>query len=104
MTKELKEELRKDFNKIVGSNSQQGQMIKEINPRYSWLSQCYNSYSGAKERAFEYCKELQKKYNGFNGGINSYCINNFTYVFEFEKDGCKFKAWITRDNNYLVEL
>lgn len=103
MTKELKQELQKDFT-IVGSNTRQGEGIKNRYAHYSNLRQCYNSYSGAKERAFEYCKELEIKYNGFRGGINSYCINNFTYVFEFEKDGCKFKAWITKANNYLVEL
>lgn len=105
MTKELKQELQKDF-RIVGSNSKQGKMIASLRPRYSDLWQCYNSFSRAKEEALKDCYKLESKYNGLklNGGIYSYCINNFTFTFEFEKDGCKFKAWITKSNNYLVEL
>ena len=79
-------------------------MIQEKRPYYDYLSQCYNNYSVEKERAFNRCKELQCKYKGFNGGINSYCINNFTYTFTFEFENKKYRAWITKTNNYLVEL
>ncbi len=94
----------KEFTMVNNTSKQGKDIIQNISPRYYDLWKCYNSFSFAKQKAYDYCKELQAKYNGFNGGISGYCITNFSYTFEFELEGKKYKAWITKCNNYLVEL
>ena len=96
-------QLLKDFT-LVKNTTKKGQMIKALKPRYLELWECYKSFSYEKEKAFKYCKELVKGYNGYWEGIVSHCINNFTYTFTFEYEGKTYKAWITKSNNYLVEL
>lgn len=93
----------KDFE-LVNKNTKKEKQLQEIEPRYSSLWECYNNFSRSKENALEYCHNLQSKYNGFNGGIVSYNIMQFTYTFEFKEDGKHYKAYITKVHNYLVEL
>ena len=62
------------------------------------LWQVYDRYSHAKENAMNYCKEMMKKYDGFDLCIISHNSNVFSVGFIFKDDeGKKIFAYITRD-------
>lgn len=69
----------------------------------SVLEDVYNSYSSAKRSAYNYCKKLQEKYNGYQGRITSHNCMVFTYEFYFghSETGEVMHAVITRDYNHL---
>ena len=46
------------------------------------LDDCYNNYSYAKERAFDYCINKMQKMGGSYGCIISYNIFFFSFAFE----------------------
>lgn len=69
-----------------------------------FLWQCYDNYSWEKAKAFEYCEELQKKYDGFGGRIISFNLNMFTYGFMFEKENKKYFAYITKNHDRFCEV
>ena len=56
--------------------------IKEYwtSTRYN-LDDCYNNYSSAKERAYDYCINKQNKMSGYDGRIISYNCCFFSYAF-----------------------
>ena len=66
------------------------------------LADVYNRYSRAKENAFEYCRELCNKYNGWGLCISSHNSQCFTVMFNFEhpENGRTMVAKITRDYNH----
>lgn len=68
-----------------------------------YLSDVYGSYSVAKERAYNYCRKLCDRFNGWGFQIVSHNINTFSVQFEFENplNGRIMLAHITRDNNHL---
>lgn len=68
-----------------------------------YLSDVYDSYSVAKERAYNYCVRLCDEFNGWGFQIVSHNFNNFSVQFEFENplNGCIMLAYITRDYNHL---
>ena len=45
------------------------------------LDDCYNNYSYAKERAYDYCINKMQKMDGNNGRIISYNCCFFSYAF-----------------------
>ena len=65
--------------------------IKEYwnSSRYN-LDDCYNNYSYAKERAYDYCINKMQEMNGYDGRILSY--NTFVFVY----------AFMTSDNKLIV--
>lgn len=65
------------------------------------LSECYGSYSNDKQRAYNYCVDLCKKYDGFNFCITGYNTFTFTVSFDFmhPETGEYMRAIITRDYN-----
>lgn len=70
------------------------------------LYQVYGSYSRKKQAALDYCKELQLKYNGFNGKIIGFNSHFFSYGFEFTDAGTGVLcfAFITREHNRYCEV
>lgn len=75
-----------------------------LKSNYYELYQCYNNYSYFKEKAIEYCKELQYKYNGFNLKIIGF--NSMTFSVGFigeipdEKTGEIKEAFFYITKNY----
>ena len=57
--------------------------------RYN-LDYCYNNYSFAKKRAFDYCINKQNEMDGKDGRIISYNCSYFSYAF------------MTNDNKLIV--
>lgn len=47
------------------------------------LSDCYKKASVAKQRAYAYCRDLQRKYNGYDFRVISYNTFMFTVGFKF---------------------
>ena len=69
-----------------------------------YLSDCYNSFSNAKARAFSYCKEIERKFNGFEGRVCSFNTFSFTYAFEYTNDeGVVCLHYITPNYEYDFE-
>lgn len=48
------------------------------------LWQVYDNYSTAKARGMEYCKNLQRELNGYDGRITGHSCHFFSYAFRFE--------------------
>ena len=69
------------------------------------LEDCYNNYSYAKERAFDYCINKMEKMGGSYGCIIGYNTCFFTFAFEVNdkggnEDECKRNSK-TLTNNHI---
>ena len=70
------------------------------------LWNAYESFSSKKQRAFDYCKELQYKYGGHDLKIISHNTFIFTAGFAFEDKetgACKF-MFITPSYDTAVDM
>ena len=88
-------------------------VVKNLNKQYNEyfksskreLSQCYNNYSIAKGRAFDYCLELVLKYQGgVTYRIISYNQTMFTFGFIGQYEGKKAFFYITKDYDRVMLL
>lgn len=71
------------------------------NSRDCRLSDVYDRYSGAKERAYNYCKDMFYSLDGYNFRITSYNTSIFTVAFLFDMPtGETAMAVITPTHNY----
>ena len=84
---------------------------KKINYKDYWdnlkrknLFDVYNSCSSAKIKAWEYCKELEKKFNGNNLSIASFNTFGFSATFDFEHDGENYLMYITKAYDRIYRL
>ena len=68
------------------------------------LYDVYRSYSGAKARAFEYCRERERELNSLNGVIASHSIMMFTYAFTCSYEGVEYLIYITPSHDFAVSL
>lgn len=70
------------------------------------LDDVYGCYSAAKARAYMYCKDLEAEFDGFDGGITSYNVFSFTYMFDFANPdtGELMRAHITPTCNHAYYL
>ena len=68
------------------------------------IYQAYRKPSSKKANAWEWCKDLCRKYDGESLKVVSYNDNYFTAGFEFEKDGKRYFCWITADHNRYMEV
>lgn len=68
-----------------------------------YLNDIYDSYSVAKEHAYNYCLRLCKEFDGWGFRIVAHNCQNFSIQFEFENplNGCIMLAHITRYYNHL---
>lgn len=64
----------------------------------------YGSYSGAKERAFEYCRDRERELNSYNGVISSHNLMMFTYAFTCTYEGVDYLIYITPSHDFAVPL
>lgn len=69
-----------------------------------YLSQVYDSWSAAKDRAYAYCAELARQCDYVGFAIVSHNTCFFTVGFTFYCDGCKWFAYITKDHDYVMCL
>ena len=69
------------------------------------LDEVYGRYSAKKKEAFEYCRNLMMKYNGWGLKILSYNTFMFTAGFEFtdEETGAINIMYITPSKDKAVE-
>lgn len=68
------------------------------------LSDCYNSYSYAKEKAYNYCKNLQTQYNGYDFKIISYNTMQFTVGFYCDFEGKTNFVYITKSYDKICTI
>ena len=62
------------------------------------LKQCYNSWSWAKERAYNECKNRCAEMKGHDFRIISYNLNVFTIGYLYEKDNKTYLHYETNVN------
>lgn len=68
------------------------------------LSDVYDSWSAAKEYAYNYCTSLAKECDYEAYAIVSHNIYMFTFGFTFNCDGHTWFAYITRGHDYVMRL
>jgi hypothetical protein len=68
------------------------------------LREVYGSYSSAKAKAYEYCRNLMAEKNGHGFRIISANGWMFTAGFMFEEDGKQMFMYITKSKNSAVEI
>lgn len=93
--------------KTLNKNTKKAQQYRyNYNNAYNngYLHEVYGSYSYAKQNALDYCKNLQKELNGYNGKICTHSKFVFTYGFIYEKDDNKFLVYITPTQDYTIQL
>ena len=90
----------------IGENTQTAEYIRTssrwaIKQGLYTLWDAYKNPSVYKERAYNYCRELSAKYNGYNFRICGHGCQTFSVTFNFNhpETGEICTAWITRDNN-----
>lgn len=69
------------------------------------LGEVYNTWSNAKERAYDYCLELVRKYNGYNYrilGANS-CVFSFGFIGEINGRKAFFYITHTADRFMYID-
>ena len=71
---------------------------------YYSLYNCYSNYSVFKARAYNYCLDLMKKYEGENGKIISYNTMAFSFGFIGKYEGKKAFFYITKDYDKVLIL
>lgn len=70
------------------------------------LYSVYNNFSQAKYNALEYCKRIQREYNGYNACVVNGNSFHFTYAFEYveENTGCVKLMYITHTEEYTMDF
>lgn len=66
------------------------------------LWQVYDSYSSAKQKAMDYCKQLQYRLNGYAGTIVGASSHFFSYAFRYYDADLKKEClcYCTHANDY----
>jgi hypothetical protein len=68
------------------------------------LRDVYGTYSRAKDEAWDYCKELMYKFNGYGLRVISSSRYMFTAGFMFEEDGKEMFMYISPSRDIAVEV
>jgi outer membrane phospholipase A len=68
------------------------------------LYDVYGSCSSAKMRAWDYCKELMHKFDGYGLKVISHNCHQFTAGFMFESDGKEMFMYISKNHDIAVEV
>lgn len=70
------------------------------------LADVYDSWSGAKQSAYDYCVRMCDDLGGWNFRITGSNCMAFTVMFDFEhpETGALMRAKITKDYNHLYYL
>lgn len=84
---------------------EQGMYENYKRAKYTELWQVYNSWSGAKQRALDECKEDNYNHGGGIGYICTWNSNIFTYAYEYIGDkGENRLRYHTATNVYDFEI
>lgn len=67
------------------------------------LYEIYSNFSENKYCALEYCKALMAKKQGWNPCFCGHNSMTFTYAFLFIENDKLYLAYITKDNDYMIE-
>ena len=84
--------------------------FKEIYRRFckshnTELIHVYDRWSEEKQKAYNYCRELQQKYNGEYFRIIGACTSFFSAGFEYvNKEGKRMFVYITHGGDYEMEV
>lgn len=78
------------------------QMYKHA--RFSTLSEAYARPSVAKQRAYDYCLDLMREYDGEGGRITGRNCMVFSFAFRGTYEGKPALFYITRDYDRVVPL
>ena len=78
--------------------------LEYTNSEKKSLHDCYNCPSLRKQIAFDWCKELQRRYGGHDGRIISHNTCVFTYGFLAEIDNMPIFIYITPTQTVYIEL
>lgn len=72
---------------------------------YYTLDDLYKNASIYKHGAYNYCRELYSKYNGYDFKIIGGNCNTFSVGFTFFENGVEYFAYITKDydRKFLVD-
>lgn len=68
------------------------------------LDDCYGSYSCAKARAYEYCRERELEFSSYDGVITGHNSMTFSYAFTGWCDGKLYLIYITKCYDYALEI
>ena len=69
------------------------------------LDDAYGRYSSAKKYAYDYCRELERRFNSYSGRITGHNMMQFTYAFRGDgDDGRKYLIYITKDHDYAIDV
>ena len=68
------------------------------------LRDVYTSWSTAKEKAWDYCKELMDKFDGRGLKVISHSRHMFTAGFMFEEDGKTMFMFISPSRDIAIEV
>lgn len=92
--------------RVIRPNTQQAErVIRDF--EYSSdteLSDVYGRYSKAKENAYEYCRARERECDSYNGVITGHNSMTFSYAFTTWQDGHKYLVWITKCNDYAIDI
>ena len=68
-----------------------------------YLNDIFNSYSQSKQNAYEDCRKLKYKMNGFDFAVFNPCTSTFTAGFKYYDENKKLHiVIITKCNNYDI--
>lgn len=68
------------------------------------LWDAYGRFSPAKSEAWEYCKRLCKKHDGYGLKVIGANTSQFSAGFLFMKDGKEMFMYITKDSDTVAEV
>ena len=92
------------MQKVKLNKQMQGAIYGHKMSNKHYLSDCYNNYSYAKARAYNYCKDLQTKYNGYDFKIIGYNCMSFSVGFYCDFDGKTNFVYITKSYDRMCTI
>lgn len=83
---------------------QRGMLNNYNRSEWTSLHQVYQNPSWSKQRAFDWCMELVRKYSGNRPRICTFNSFGFTFGFTFEMEGKTFLRYETPNNSYTFPI
>ena len=100
MTNEQKLNLTKNFKKLSTAKAKAyyEQLFESDN---IYLEDCYDKFSRAKEKAYNYCLDYYEALDGYHFRITGYNCNAFTCGYLFDTDKNTYIIIHTRTYDYI---
>ena len=91
---------------VINPNTERACAIKRA---FHWsneveLGDAYGTYSGAKARAYEYCRAREREFGSYDGKITGHNTCTFSYAFTGWCEGKLYLIYITHCNDYAIEI